>query len=46
MVLMSAESHEVIVNTAIEQSEKIRQLTELIKARPVGDSHLQEDLLK
>jgi hypothetical protein len=33
MVLMMKESHDLIMQTAIEQCEKIKQLTALIKAR-------------
>jgi len=31
MVLMSKESHEIMVQTAVDLAEKVRQLTELIK---------------
>ena len=33
MVLMTKDGHDVIVQTTIEQSEKIRQLTDLVKAQ-------------
>jgi len=46
MVLMLKESHGTIVTTAIEQQEKIRQLTNMVKSLQNGDAHLQKDLLK
>ena len=46
MVIMLKSSHDVMVETAVDQSEKIRQLTELIKSQSAGDSHKQQDLLK
>ena len=45
MVLMSAESHGIMVQTAVDLSEKVKQLTAMIK-KLNGDSHLQADLLK
>ena len=33
MVLMLSDSHDVLIKTALDQCEKIRQLTALIKAQ-------------
>jgi prevent-host-death family protein len=45
MVLMLKDSHDTLIQTAKDQSEKIKQLTELVKKLD-GDAKNQLDMLK